>query len=310
VTLTAAAVDLAVDLGPVRLANPVVAAAGTFGTGREAAPYVDPARLGAVVVKSVTLEPRAGRPGPRMVETPAGMLNAIGLQNPGVDAWVAHDLPWLVDHGIPTIVSIAGSTAAEYGAVAARLAGRPGILALEANVSCPNVEDRGRVFARDPAATGAAVAAAVAAATVPVFAKLTADVTDLAEVAAAAAGAGAAGVTLVNTLLGLAVDVETGRPVLGGGTGGLSGPAIRPVAVRAVAEVARALPGLPIIGAGGARTVADVVELVMAGATAVAIGTATFTAPATAARIVDALPGWLADRGHRRIADLRALALR
>jgi len=190
-------VDLAVDLGPVRLANPVLAAAGTFGTAREAAPFLDPARLGAVVVKSLTLRPRHGRPGPRMVETAAGMLNAIGLQNPGVDAWIAHDLPWLTERRVPVIVSVAGETAAEYGQVAARLGGLGGVLALEVNVSCPNVEDRGRVFARDPAATHAAVAAAVARAGVPVFAKLTADVTDLAEVAAAARDAGAAGGTLV-----------------------------------------------------------------------------------------------------------------
>jgi len=303
------AVDLGVEVGPLRLANPVIAAAGTFGVGREAARFVDPARLGAVVVKSLTRVPRAGRPGPRMVETAAGMLNAIGLQNPGVDAWLADDLPWLAARGVPLIVSVAGDSAADYGAVAARLAGAPGILALEANVSCPNVEDRGRVFARDPAATHAAVRAAVAAAGRPVFAKLTADVTDLPEVARAARDAGAAGVTLINTLLGLAIDADTARPVLGGVTGGLSGPAIKPVALRAVAEVATAVPDLPIIGCGGARSARDVVEFVMAGASAVAIGTASLADPRATVAALDALPGWLAARGHRRIADLRGAAL-
>ncbi len=298
-------VDLSVDLGPLRLANPVATASGCFASGREIAQFFDIARLGAVVVKSLTLEPRIGLPTPRMTETASGMLNAIGLQNPGIDAWLERDLPWLRERGVPTIVSIAGRTTAEYRVVAERLRGVPGILAVEANISCPNVEDRNIVFACRPDATREAVQNVVRASTVPVFAKLTPDVTDIGEIAATAAAAGAAGVSVINTLLGMAIDVETMRPRLGGVTGGLSGPAIKPVAVRAVYQIHRTVPGLPIIGMGGARTVADVIEFVLAGASAVAIGTATFANPMVTAELVEGLPAWLAARGHRRLADLR-----
>ncbi len=298
-------VDLHVSLGPVRLANPLVAASGTAGSGRELADLVDVTRLGAVVAKTVTLEPRQGLPGPRAVETAAGLLNAIGLANPGGDRWRERDLPALAARGVPLLASIAGRTVEEYGLVAARLRGAQGLLAVEANISCPNVEDRGRVFACRPAAAAAAIAAAVAATDLPVFAKLTADVTDITEVAAAVREAGAAGVTVANTLLGLAIDVETQRPRLGGGTGGLSGPAIKPVSLRAVAQVARALPDLPIIGLGGVRTVEDVVEYVLAGATAVAVGTATFARPGVTLDLSERLGPWLAARGHRSIAALR-----
>ncbi len=290
-------VDLVVDLGPLRLANPVLAAAGTANGDLPGAE-----RLGALVAKTVTLRPRDGRPGPRMVATAGGMLNAIGLQNPGVDAWVSDVLPGVK---APVIASIAGETAAEYGRVAARLPGASALLAIEANISCPNVEDRGRVFACHPGPAAAAVAAAVEATDLPVFAKLTPDVTDVTEVAAAVMEAGAAGVTVANTLLGLAIDVETRRPRLGGGTGGLSGPAIKPVALRAVAQVAGALPGVPIIGVGGVSSVTDVIEYVLAGASAVAVGTASFADPCTAVDLVDALPAWLAARGHPTITELR-----
>lgn len=287
--LSEAEVELGVDLGPLRLANPILAAAGTADAGL---PGAD--RLGALVTKTVTMKPRDGRPGPRIIETAGGMLNAIGLQNPGVDAWMPPKLP--------VIASIAGETVAEYGEVAARLRHA---IAIEANISCPNVEDRGRVFACHPVSAAAAVAAAVAATDLPVFAKLTLDVTDITEIAAAVVAAGAAGVTIGNTLLGLAIDAETGAARLGGGTGGLSGPAIKPVALRAVAQVARALPDVPIIGAGGVRSVTDVIEYVLAGAAAVAVGTASFRDPGTAAGLVAALPAWLAARGHRSVSELR-----
>lgn len=298
-------VDLTVDLGPLRLHNPVVTASGCFASGREMARFFDLATLGAIVTKSVTLEPRAGLPPPRMAETASGMLNAIGLQNPGVDAWIERDLPWLAEQDVPVIASIAGKTVDEYGLLAKRLHDVPGIAALEVNISCPNVEDRGIVFACRTDATNAAISAVAAATDLPVFAKLTPDVTDIVSIAGAAVDAGAAGVSLINTLLGMAIDVETRRPKLAAGTGGLSGPAIRPVAVRAVHQVWRALGPVPIIGIGGAYTTDDVVEFIMAGATAVAVGTATFAEPLAIPRAVAGLRRWLADHDEPVVAGLR-----
>lgn len=298
-------VDLRVDLGGVRLANPILPASGCFASGREIDRFFDVDRLGAVVIKSLTLEPRAGLPTPRMVETPSGMLNAIGLQNPGVDEWLASDLPWLAQRGIPTIASIAGKTPGEYRVLAERLRGAPGIVAIEANISCPNVEDRGTVFACREEATREAIAQVTRSATVPVFAKLTPDVTDITAIAAAARAGGAAGVSVINTLLGMAIDPETGEPELGAVTGGLSGPAIKPIAVRAIHQIHQAHPTCPIIGMGGVRTVADVIELVRAGASAVAVGTATFGHPMATLELVEGLPDWLAQRGIRRLRDLR-----
>lgn len=297
-------VDLSVDLGPVQLANPIVTASGCFGSGREIDQFFDVTALGAVVCKSVTLEPRLGLATPRMAETASGMLNAIGLQNPGIDRWLEEDLPWLQAREIPTIVSIAGKTVAEYRLLAERLRGHTGIIAIEANISCPNVEDRDMVFASSPEGTRAAIQAVTRVATVPVFAKLTPDVTDIAEIAASARAGGAAGVSLINTLLGMAIDVETRRPRLAAVTGGLSGPAIKPVAVRAIHQVHRALPALPIIGMGGVRSVTDVVELILAGASAVAIGTATFANPLVTHELVEALPRWLAAHGHASVREL------
>ena len=300
-------VDLAVDLGPLRLRNPVVTASGCFASGREMARFFDLSRLGAVVTKSVTLEPRIGLPPPRMAETASGMLNAIGLQNPGVDAWVEHDLPWLAAQDVPVVASIAGRTIDEYGLLAKRLRDVPGIAALEVNISCPNVEDRGIVFACRTGATGDAIAAVTSTVDLPVFAKLTPDVTDIAGIAAAAVDAGATGVSLINTLLGMAIDVEARRPKLAAGTGGLSGPAVKPVAIRAVHQVHRALGQVPIIGIGGAQTAEDVIEFVMAGASAVAIGTATFADPCAIPGAVDGLADWLAHHDEPSLAGLRGV---
>ena len=309
-TLAATDVDLSVELSadparPLRLPNPIATASGCFASGREIDRFFDIADLGAVVVKSLTLEPRLGLPTPRMVETDAGMLNAIGLQNPGIDAWIATDLPWLASRGVRTIVSIAGSTVSEYRALAERLRGQPGVVAIEANISCPNVEDRNTIFACREETTAEVLTQVMRVSSVPVLAKLTPDVTDIAAIAEAAHGAGASGVSLINTLSGMAIDVETGRPRLGGVTGGLSGPAIKPVAVRAIHQVHRRVPGLPILGMGGVRTVEDVVELVMAGASGVAVGTATFGNPFAPLELLEALPDWLAARGHRSVAALR-----
>jgi len=298
-------VDLTVALGPLRLRNPIVTASGCFASGKEMARFFDLSSLGAVVTKSVTLEPRAGLPPPRMAETASGMLNAIGLQNPGVDVWVERDLPWLVGRDVPVIASIAGRTTDEYALLAKRLRDVPGIAALEVNISCPNVEDRGIVFACRTGATSEVITAVTSIVDVPVFAKLTPDVTDITSIAAAAVDAGATGISLINTLLGMAIDIEARRPALAAGTGGLSGPAIKPVAVRAVHQVHRALGDTPIIGVGGARTAEDVVEFIMAGASAVAIGTATFADPCAVPRAVDGLADWLERHGERSLAGLR-----
>jgi len=306
----AAAVDLTVDLGGLRLRNPVVTASGCFASGREMARFFPLSTLGAVVTKSVTLEPRSGLPPPRMAETAGGMLNAIGLQNPGVDAWLAKDLPWLAAQDVPVIASVAGRTVAEYGLLAERLAGNPDIAAVEVNISCPNVEDRGVVFACRTDATTAAIAVVTAVLDVPVFAKLTPDVTDIVAIAEAAVAAGATGVSVINTLLGMAIDTDTRRPKLAAVTGGLSGPAIKPVAIRAVHQVRAALGPVPIIGIGGACTAEDVVEFVLAGASAVAIGTATFANPMATPEIVDGVADWLRRHGEPDIGALRgAVAL-
>ncbi len=298
------AVDMRVDLPGLRLDNPVLTASGCFASGAEIDRFYDVGRLGAVICKSVTLEPRAGLPAPRMAETPAGMLNAIGLQNPGVDRWIARDLSWLQQRHIPVIVSIAGKSVDEYRQVARRLRGRPGIVAVEVNISCPNVEDRNVVFACRAEPSAAVIEAVRREVEVPVFAKLTPDVTDITEIADAVMSAGATGVSLINTLLGMAIDTETRRPKLANIVGGLSGPAIRPVAVRCVWQVRQALPDAPIIGMGGIRTVVDAVELLLAGADAVAVGTANFIDPFAGVRILEGLERWCAERGVRRVRDL------
>jgi dihydroorotate dehydrogenase (NAD+) catalytic subunit len=298
-------VNLTTDLAGAVLPNPVLTASGCAAAGRELQPFAPVSALGAVVTKSVTLRPRAGRPTPRMAETASGMLNSIGLQNPGVDAFLAHDLPWLAEHGARAVVSIAGGSVADYAELARWLAHAPALVAVEVNISCPNVESRGEVFACDPAAA-AGVMAAVRAETppgVPVLAKLSPDVTDIVAVARACVDAGADGLTLINTLLGLVIDPVTLRPALGGVTGGLSGPAIRPVAVRCVWQVHAALPDVPILGVGGIRTGLDALEFVLAGASAVSVGTAVFGDPSAPVRVLAELGAALAGRGFRTVAD-------
>ena len=302
-----AAVDLTCRLGPLTLPNPIVAASGTYGHGDEVARLGDPAKLGAVTAKSLSPYPWEGNPAPRVWEATAGMLNSVGLQNPGVEAWIEHDLPPLLARGARVIVSVWGRSVDDYAKAAAALAPAVARLtAVEVNVSCPNLEDRGHMFAAHPDATAAAVGAVLdqVPPTLPVFAKLSPNVTDLVAVAAAAVGAGAVGLTLINTVLGLAIDAETRRPRLGAGGGGLSGPAIKPVALRAVADVARALPDTPIIGTGGVRTGLEAVEMLLAGASAVGVGTATFFDPRAAEEVAAGLARWCAEHGVARSADL------
>jgi dihydroorotate dehydrogenase (NAD+) catalytic subunit len=304
------AVDLRARLGHVELPNPILTASGCASSGRELAQFVDVSRLGAIVTKSVMLAPRAGRPTPRMAETPSGLLNAIGLQGPGIDAFLRRDLPWLLSRGARAIVSIAGGTAQEYAELAARLSDAPGVTAIEVNISCPNVEDRGQVFACDPTAAAGVIEAvrAKVQSGMPVFAKLSPDVTDIVAVARACVSAGADGLSMINTLLGMAIDTDTMRPALAGLTGGLSGPAIRPVAVRCIWQVSEALPGVPIIGMGGVLTGRDALELMLAGASLVSVGTAIFHDPSACLRILRELEDELASRGIERIPEVIGLA--
>ncbi len=299
-----AAVDLHTTVGSVELPSPVLTAAGTAGHGAELGAHLDLAGLGAVVVKSLSPEAWAGNPAPRVVEVPAGMLNSVGLQNPGVQAWLEHELPELVAAGARVVASIWGRTVEEYRRAAELLAGAPpAVVAVEVNLSCPNLGGDHEMFAHSCEATRA-VLAATAACGRPRWAKLSPNVTDIAAVAGAAADGGAEAVTLVNTLRGLAIDVETRRPRLGAGAGGLSGAAIHPVAVRAVYECHRAHPGLPIVGAGGVRSAETAVELLLAGACAVQVGTATFADPRAPERVQRDLAAWC-DRHHvGRVTDL------
>ncbi len=296
--------ELAVDLAGVRLDNPIVTASGCFASGREMDRFVDVGAIGAVVVKSLTRVPRQGLPTPRMVETPSGMLNAIGLQNPGVDRWLEEDLPWLVEHGATTVVSVAGDTVEDFVHVVRRLRGVEGIAAIEVNLSCPNVEHRGLVFALDPVASAELIRAVSRTADVPVLAKLSADASDVVAVASAVVEAGADGLTLINTILGMAIDPVTGRAELANTYGGLSGPAIRPVAVRVVHQVHTALPHVPIVGCGGVRSVEDVVQFLRAGATAVAIGTGGYVDPFATETLRTGLAAWLDRHGYASVRSI------
>jgi dihydroorotate dehydrogenase (NAD+) catalytic subunit len=304
------AIDLRARLGQAELPNPILTASGCASAGRELAQFFDVSKIGAVVTKSVMLAPRAGRPTPRMAETPSGMLNSIGLQGPGIDAFLQRDLPWLLSRGARAVVSIAGGTVDEYAELTARLSDAAGVTAIEVNISCPNVEDRGQVFACDAAAAASVIDAVRSRARydIPVFAKLSPDVTDIVAIARACVAAGADGLSLINTLLGMAIDMTTMRPVLANATGGLSGPAIRPVAVRCVWQVREAFPDLPIIGMGGVRTGQDAFELILAGATLVSVGTAIFHDPSACMRIVRELEEELAQRGIERLSEAVGLA--
>ena len=301
-------VDLTVDVGPLSLPNPIVAASGTFGHGAELAEVCDPRGLGAVTTKSVAVFVSEGNPPLRVAEAPGGgMMNSVGLPGPGVDAWIADDLPALERYDARIVASIWGRSVADYEAAARALKDVGSrVVAVEVNLSCPNVEARANVFAHAPETTRAATAAVVDAlgGSVPVLAKLSPNVTDIVSIATAARDAGANGVTLVNTVMGLMLDPETRKPLLGAGGGGLSGVPIKPIALRAVWEVSRAHPDLPIIGTGGVATGTDAAEMMLAGAHAVGVGTATFLEPRATLRIVDELRAWCARHGIARVREL------
>lgn len=304
-------VDLRTRVAGLELVNPVMTASGCAAAGRELARFFDVADIGAVVTKSVMLQPRSGRATPRMAETPSGMLNSIGLQGPGIDGFLADDLPWLHERGATSVVSIAGGSVEEFALLAGRLAEAEGVGAIEVNISCPNVANRGLVFACDPFAAREVIAAVVeeAAPGVPVLAKLSPDVTDVVAVARACTDGGAHGLVAINTLLGMVIDTDTMRPVLANLTGGLSGPAVRPVAVRVIWQLhaamrAGVLPQVPIVGAGGVRTGLDALQLVLAGACAVQVGTSVFNDPHAPVRVLDELARALDERGVTTFADV------
>ncbi|HVE92134.1 MAG TPA: dihydroorotate dehydrogenase [Actinomycetota bacterium] len=298
--------SMVVDLGGFKLRNPVLAASGCFHYAREFTPYMEPGDLGAVIVKSLSVRPWTGHPPPRGAETPSGMLNAIGLQNPGVEAFAERELPWLIKRRVPVFASIVGNTVEEFIRVAERLRGAPGIVGLEVNISCPNLEDRSRMFSMREDTTASVVRGVRRVATQPIFTKLSPDVTDIVAIARAAVDAGTHGLSVMNTASGMAIDIETFRPKLSTVTGGLSGPAVKPIAIRCVFQVAQAFPSVPIIGQGGVSTGGDVAEFMLAGAWAVAVGTANFVNPNASARILGELREFCVRKGISDVNDLRS----
>ena len=295
--------ELATTIGSVELPNPVLTASGTAGHGVELAAYFPLDRLGAVVVKSLTAYDWPGNPAPRVHAAGSGMINSVGLQGPGVATWRRDTLPALAATGARVVASIWGRTTDDFARAADQLAGAPSVVAVEVNVSCPNLEDRSRMFAHSPEATEAAVAAAGAAG-LPRWAKLSPNTDSLVEVAGAAVHAGAEALTLVNTVLGMVIDVEKRRPVLGAGGGGLSGPPVHAVAVRAIYEVTSAFGHVPVVGVGGVTDAVSAVELMLAGAAAVQVGTATFADPRAPARVLEDLTAWCRVHGVAAVRQL------
>ena len=304
--------DFSTKIGSKRFSNPIFTASGCASSGQELAQFFDLSEIGAVVTKSIMSKPRLGRPTPRMAETPSGMLNSIGLQGPGIDVFLEKDIPWLVANNAKVIVSIAGETVDEYGVLARRLRAVSGISAVEVNISCPNVENRGQVFSCHPD-TATAVIETVRrniGGELPIIAKLSPDVTDIVHIAESVIKAGVDGLALINTLLGMVIDINIMKPKLGGKTGGLSGPAIRPVAVRAIYQVHQAFPNTPIVGMGGVANGRDAFELILAGASAVSVGTATFGNPTALIKIRAELEQLLLERDFRDFRDAIGFAHR
>jgi len=295
--------SVAVDLGSLHLEFPTLMGSGCYGSGEEYAPFADLARIGGVVLKSVTRLPRLGNPTPRLAPTPSGMLNAIGLQNPGIEAYLARDVAKFAERPCAVIGSVAGFSVEDYAYVTERLAARDEIDAIEINISCPNVGHEGETFACDPGLAERATAAARAATAKTLIVKLSPNVTDITEIARRVEAAGADALAVINTVRGMSIDVERAQPRLGNGSGGLSGPAIRPIAVLAVWEVARSVK-IPIVGQGGIETARDALEFFLAGASAVSIGTGNFTDPRAPETVVTGLREYLAARGHTALRDI------
>jgi dihydroorotate dehydrogenase (NAD+) catalytic subunit len=294
---------MSVKIAGLDLANPVMTASGTFGYGEEFARYVNLEKIGAFVMKGLSLQPRAGNPTPRIVETPGGMLNAIGLQNVGIEAFIAKKVPFLRTVKTPAIANFFGSTIEEYAEMAGRLDRIPEIAGLEVNISCPNVKHGGIVFGTDPKSAAEVVKACRAATSKPLIVKLSPNVTDVVCMAQACADAGADALSLINTLTGMAIDLQARKPVLANITGGFSGPAIKPIALRMVWQVARAVK-LPLIGIGGIMNATDALEFILAGATAVQVGTASFINPAAAEQIAAGMEQWLVDNRVGSVQEL------
>jgi dihydroorotate dehydrogenase (NAD+) catalytic subunit len=298
-------VDMSTTLGSAWFPSPIFTASGCASSGKELAQFFALKDIGAVVTKSVMTKPRHGRPTPRMAETPSGMLNSIGLQGPGIDSFLANDVPWLLEQKARVIVSIAGETIEEYSTLARKLRSVSGLSAVEVNISCPNVENRGLVFACDPDASRRVIDGVrkTIGGELPIIAKLSPDVTDLPSIARGVVDAGADALALINTVLGMVINLDSMRPHLGGKTGGLSGPAIKPVAVRAIYQVHAALPHVPILGMGGVSNGRDALELILAGASGVSVGTASFGNPTALIKIRDELHALLTARGFATLSQ-------
>ncbi len=305
-------IDFSTTLGPAWFPTPLFTASGCASSGKELSQFFPLNAIGAVVTKSIMLKARPGRPTPRMAETPSGMLNSIGLQGPGIEAFLANDIPWLLEQNARVIVSIAGENVEEYSVLARRLRSIGGISAIEVNISCPNVENRGLVFACDPNASRAVVDGVrrTLGGDIPIIVKLSPDVTDITEIARGVVDAGADALALINTVLGMVINVDTMRPHLAGTTGGLSGPAIRPIAVRNIYQVHQALPKIPILGMGGVRSGRDALELILAGASGVSVGTATFSNPVTIINVQKELRELLVSKGFKSVRDAVGFAHR
>ncbi|MBU8638385.1 dihydroorotate dehydrogenase [Bacillus pumilus] len=293
---------LNVELPGLSLKNPIIPASGCFGFGREFASLYDLSVLGSIMIKATTLEPRFGNPTPRVAETGAGMLNAIGLQNPGLKGVLENELPWLEQFDTPIIANVAGSQVDDYVEVAKQISQAKNVHALELNISCPNVKTGGIAFGTDPQMAAALTKAVKDVSSVPVYVKLSPNVANIVEIAQAIESAGADGLTMINTLIGMRLDLKTGKPILANKTGGLSGPAIKPVAVRMVHEVSQAV-SIPIIGMGGVQNAEDVLEFLLAGASAVAVGTANFVNPFICPEIIEELPNVLAAYGYSSVEE-------
>lgn len=304
------AFDFRTKFGSRYFPSPIFTASGCAGSGKELSQFFDLDELGAVVTKSISVKPRSGRPTPRMAETPSGMLNSIGLQGPGIDQFLEIDIPWLQSNGARVIVSISGETVEEYASLARKLRGINSLHGIEVNISCPNVENRGLVFACDPVASRAVIEAVRRniSGDYPIIAKLSPDVTDIVSIAKEVVAAGADGLALINTVLGMVIDVDAKRPKLAGITGGLSGPAIRPIAVRAIYQVHKALPQIPILGMGGVTNGRDALEMIFAGASGVSVGTATFGNPSAVIKVKRELLEGLRSRGFNSLSEAIGVA--